>query len=158
MITQFPITALKYTTRRKTALSKLQLQLIMVVTVKFSLKTKSGFQVGVRIAVPPYPFDDEKTFNNYSKDSVIIFKEGYNREGVHIEDVRLLNDEWLVAGSAGVVLVVCGCGPTMKQAQQQAYNRITNIMIPNMYYRKDIGDRWFEDSDKLHSWGYLHEI
>ncbi len=125
---------------------------------KFSLKTKSGFQVGVRIAVPPYPFDDEKTFNNYSKDSVIIFKEGYNREGVHIEDVRLLNDEWLVAGSAGVVLVVCGCGPTMKQAQQQAYNRITNIMIPNMYYRKDIGDRWFEDSDKLHSWGYLHEI
>jgi len=33
----------------------------------------------------------------------------------------------------------------MKAAQKQAYNRIDNIMIPNMYYRKDIGDRWFED-------------
>jgi phosphoribosylamine--glycine ligase len=31
-------------------------------------------------------------------------------------------------------------------------------MIPNMYYRTDIGDRWFEDSDKLHNWGYLREM
>jgi len=43
----------------------------------------------------------------------------------------------------------------MKAAQKQAYNRIDNIMIPNMYYRKDIGDRWFEDFDRLHTWGYL---
>jgi phosphoribosylamine--glycine ligase len=28
-------------------------------------------------------------------------------------------------------------------------------MIANMYYRTDIGDRWVEDSDKLHNWGYL---
>jgi len=27
-----------------------------------------------------------------------------------------------------------------------------------MYYRTDIGDRWFEDHDKLHTWGYLREI
>ena len=46
----------------------------------------------------------------------------------------------------------------MKQAQAQAYNRVDNILIPNMYYRKDIGDRWFEDSDKLHTWGYLREF
>ena len=39
-----------------------------------------------------------------------------------------------------------------------AYNRIKNILIPNMYYRTDIGDRWFEDHDGLHSWGYLREI
>jgi phosphoribosylamine--glycine ligase len=24
-----------------------------------------------------------------------------------------------------------------------------------MYYRTDIGDRWEEDSDRLHNWGYL---
>ena len=28
-------------------------------------------------------------------------------------------------------------------------------MIPTMYYRTDIGDRWEEDSDRLHNWGYL---
>jgi len=27
-----------------------------------------------------------------------------------------------------------------------------------MYYRDDIGERWFEDHDKLHTWGYLREI
>ena len=49
-------------------------------------------------------------------------------------------------------------GTTMKQAQSQVYNRIKNILIPNMYYRTDIGDRWLEDSDKLHTWGYLRGV
>jgi phosphoribosylamine--glycine ligase len=119
-------------------------------------KAKSGFQVGVRIVVPPFPFRDKDTFNNHSKDAVIIFKKP-NRDGVHIEDVKNVNNEWVVTGTSGVVLIVCGLGPTMKQAQRQAYNRIDNIMIPNMYYRKDVGDRWFEDSDRLHIWGYLRE-
>jgi phosphoribosylamine---glycine ligase len=30
-------------------------------------------------------------------------------------------------------------------------------LISNVYYRKDVGDRWFEDSDRLHIWGYLRE-
>jgi phosphoribosylamine--glycine ligase len=62
-----------------------------------------------------------------------------------------------VAGTSGVVLVVCGLGPTMRLAQNQAYARIRNIMIPDMYYRDDIGARWFEDHDRLHTWGYLRE-
>jgi phosphoribosylamine--glycine ligase len=120
-------------------------------------KAKKGFQVGVRIVVPPYPFDDKKTFETYSKDNVILFKKP-NLEGVHIVDVKKINEEWVVAGTSGVVLIIVGSGPTMRQAQAQAYNRLSNIMIPGMYYRKDIGDRWFEDSDRLHTWGYLREI
>jgi phosphoribosylamine---glycine ligase len=27
-----------------------------------------------------------------------------------------------------------------------------------MYYRTDIGDRWEEDSDRLHNWGYLRQL
>ena len=119
-------------------------------------KTKRGFQIGLRIVVPPFPFDDPKTFEANSKDRVIIFRKP-NLDGVHIEDVKLVNDEWVVAGSSGVVLVVTGMGVSVKQAQAQAYQRVKNILIPNMYYRKDIGDRWFEDHDKLHTWGYLRE-
>jgi phosphoribosylamine--glycine ligase len=120
-------------------------------------RARSGFQVGVRIVVPPFPFRDMETFESTSKDAVILFKNP-NREGIHIEDVRAFNDEWLVTGTSGVVLIVCGLGPTMKQAQRQAYNRVRNVMIPNMYYREDIGDRWSEeDSDRLHAWGYLRE-
>ncbi|MCC6277894.1 MAG: phosphoribosylamine--glycine ligase [Oligoflexia bacterium] len=120
-------------------------------------RVRSGFQIGVRIVVPPFPFDDDKTFESYSKNAVIVFKKPVKEE-VHIEDVKQSNGQWLVAGTSGVVLVVVGYGQTMKQAQAMAYSKIKNILIPNMYYRTDIGDRWYEDSDKLHNWGYLREI
>ncbi|MBN2126932.1 MAG: phosphoribosylamine--glycine ligase [Candidatus Diapherotrites archaeon] len=123
-------------------------------SIKF--RTKTGFQVGVRIVVPPFPFDDDDTFETYSRDSVIMFKKP-DREGIHLEDVRKLGEEWIVAGHSGVILIVVGTGQTMRQAQEKAYSRIKNILIPNMYYRKDIGNRWFEDTDKMHNWGYLRE-
>ena len=119
-------------------------------------KAKKGFQVGVRIVVPPYPFDDPEAFETSSRDAAILFKRP-QREGIHIEDVKIVNDEWLVTGTSGVILIVVGTGSTMKQAQAQAYTRVKNIIIPTMYYRTDIGDRWAEDSDKLHNWGYLRE-
>jgi phosphoribosylamine-glycine ligase len=121
------------------------------------LKVKSGFQIGVRVVVSPFPFDDDATFLSVSKHAAILFKKGIPEE-VHIEDVMQVNGQWYVAGTSGVVLVVCGVGPTMRQAQGQAYSRIRNIMIPDMYYRDDIGERWFEDHDKLHTWGYLREV
>jgi len=117
-------------------------------------RTRSGFQIGIRIVVPPFPFDDDATFESFSKNNAIVFKKP-NMEGIHIEDVKEVNAQWLIAGTSGVVLVVVGLGQTMKQAQSQVYSRTKNVLIPNMYYRTDIGDRWAEDSDKLHNWGYL---
>ncbi len=122
------------------------------------LKTKSGFHIGVRLVVPPFPFKDKKNFESMSKDAVVVFKGKAKQEGIHIEDVKERNGEWVITGSAGVALIVCGQGPTMQQAQKQVYNRIKNVLIPHMYYRTDIGDRWLEDSDRLMSWGVLREI
>ncbi|MFH1509149.1 MAG: phosphoribosylglycinamide synthetase C domain-containing protein [bacterium] len=123
-----------------------------------NFKAKKGYHVGVRLVVPPYPFRDKRTFDSYSKDATIVFKHKDNLDGIHIEDVKLVNGQWTVTGSRGVALVVTGSGSTMKQAQQQAYNRIQDVLIPNMYYRTDIGNRWYEDFDKLHTWGYLREM
>jgi hypothetical protein len=44
-----------------------------------------------------------------------------------------------------------------KHAREQAYGRIHNLVIPNMFYRTDIGDRWRKDADLLFSWGYLRQ-
>ncbi len=120
------------------------------------VRARSGFQIGVRVVVPPFPYQDLQTFESTSKDSVVLFKTP-SRDGIHIEDLKLVKGEWRVTGNSGVALVVCGIGPTMAQAQRQAYNRIKNVMIPYMYYRDDIGERWAEDSDRLHAWGYLRE-
>ena len=69
-----------------------------------------------------------------------------------------VNGQWYVAGTAGVVLVVGGSRQTMRQAQAHAYSRIRNILIPGQVSASDIGERWFEDHDKLHTWGYLREV
>ena len=40
----------------------------------FTALENCGYQVGVRVIVPPYPFDDPGTFESLSKDAVIYFK------------------------------------------------------------------------------------
>jgi len=119
------------------------------------LRTKRGFQVGVVVALPPFPFNDERTFKKYSEDAAILFKKQNNTDGVHLGEVKRIENDWRVAGRSGYCLVVTGSGHTMEDARNQAYNRVSNIMIPNMFYRTDIGRRWTRDSDLLQSSGFL---
>jgi phosphoribosylamine--glycine ligase len=121
---------------------------------QFKINVKKGFQVGAFIVVPPFPYDDKKTFNLFSKDAVVVFKKN-GKEGVHPMHLKKVNDEWLITGNTGIAVLVTGLGNTMKDAQKMMYNRISNVIINNAYYRTDIGDRWSEDSDKLWSWGLL---
>ena len=118
------------------------------------LKTKKGYQIGVVVAIPPFPFEDDKAFRKYSEEATILFKKP-NLNGVHIGEAKLVGEDWHVAGRSGYSLVVTGSGPTMQDAIDSAYQAVGNIMIPNMFYRDDIGRRWFKDVDMLLSWGYL---
>ena len=120
----------------------------------FKIQTKKGFQVGAYIVVPPFPYDDRKTFETFSKDAVVVFRKGM-KEGIHPMHLKKVNNEWLITGDSGVALLVTGTALTMKDAQKIMYNRIKNILINNSYYRTDIGDRWFKDSDRLWAWGLL---
>ncbi|MDD5172363.1 MAG: phosphoribosylamine--glycine ligase [Candidatus ainarchaeum sp.] len=121
---------------------------------KPEFRTKRAFEIGVVVAVPPFPFDDPDSFKRYSEDAAIIFKKP-NFEGVHPGDVKLVENDWRLAGNIGYALIVTASGTTMEEARKIVYNRIRNIIIPNMFYRTDIGVRWTEDSDKLNTWGYL---
>ncbi|WP_137285431.1 phosphoribosylamine--glycine ligase [Halorussus salinisoli] len=119
------------------------------------LRVHQGYQICVRIVLPPFPFDDEKTYDENSRNAAIVF-ESDDREGIHIEDVKNVDGQWRAAGESGMPLVVTGKGETMQQAQAACYERVDNVIIPNLYYRDDIGDRWIDgDGDRLHAWGYL---
>jgi phosphoribosylamine--glycine ligase len=122
---------------------------------KYDLKAKKGFQIGVVIAVPPFPFNDPAAFKRYSEDAAILFKKP-NLGGVHLGDVKFAEEDWRLAGNSGYALVITGSGSTVDGARKQAYHRVRNIMIPNMFYRTDIGLRWYYDSDKLQTWGYIY--
>ncbi len=119
----------------------------------FDLKIKKGFQVGVVVAVPPFPFNDKREFEVY-KDSSILFK-NQNLEGIHLVDVKLVDGDWRLAGDSGEAVVVTGSSSTVEEARRQAYRRVKNIMLQNMFYRTDIGVRWYSDSDQLQTWGIL---
>jgi phosphoribosylamine--glycine ligase len=121
---------------------------------KFELKVRRGFQIGVIVAVPPFPFYDKAEAYIY-KDLSILFKKN-NLDGVHLGDVKIINGIWSVAGETGYALVITGSGQTVEEARKQVYARLKNINLQNMYYRTDIGVKWFTESDKLHTWGYLH--
>jgi phosphoribosylamine--glycine ligase len=121
---------------------------------KPELRTKRAFEVGIVLAVPPFPFHDPVAFKRYSEEASIIFKKS-SMEGIHLGDVKLVENDWRLAGNSGYALVVTASGTTMEEARKVAYNRIKNIIIPNMFYRTDIGRRWSEDSDRLTMWGYL---
>jgi len=121
---------------------------------QYPLRTRNGFQIGVVVAVPPYPFSDPTAYRRYSEDAVIIFKKPM-MSGIHHGDVKLVNGDWRLAGSSGYALVVTGSGATVEEARRETYNRVKNIIIPNMFYRSDIGERWIRDADLLLTWGYL---
>jgi phosphoribosylamine---glycine ligase len=101
-----------------------------------------------------YTFTDKKSFNLFSKDAPVIFKKPMP-EGVHPMHLKKVNHEWLITGGTGIAVLVTGTGITMKETQKMMYNRISNVIVNNGYYRNDIGNRWYEDSDKLWSWGLL---
>lgn len=122
--------------------------------VDFELKTKKGFQIGVVVAVPPFPFYSQKIFSIY-KDSSILFKNSNSMEGIRLGDVKMVEGDLRLAGESGYALVVTGSGITVEEARNQVYSRIKNIRLQNMFYRVDIGTRWYHDSDKLQSWGYI---
>jgi phosphoribosylamine--glycine ligase len=119
----------------------------------YDLRIKKGFQIGVVCTTPPFPYEDPSEVAIY-KDSSILFKK-QSTEGIHLGDVKIEDGVWRVAGNSGYDLVVTGSGTTMEEARKHAYNRIDNIILQNMFYRTDIGSTWGEDSDRMHTWGYL---
>jgi len=119
------------------------------------LEVHSGYQIGVRVVLPPFPFDDAETYDENSRNAAVVFQTD-DREGIHIEDAKRVDAQWRAAGESGMPLVVTGKGETMQAARAQVYGRIDDIVIPNLYYRDDIGERWIEgDGDRLLAWGYL---
>jgi phosphoribosylamine--glycine ligase len=118
-----------------------------------SPEVHTGYQVGVRVVLPPFPFDDEETYDENSRNAAVVFQ-SESRAGIHLEDTKRVDGQWRAAGESGMPLVVTGKSETMQAAREQAYGRVEDVLIPNLYYRDDIGERWVDgDGDRLQAWG-----
>jgi phosphoribosylamine--glycine ligase len=122
---------------------------------KFEIRTKKEFQIGVVVAIAPYIAGSSQDIATYHNLSILFRRPNPNLEGIHLGDVKLVDNRLRVAGASGYTLIVTGSGQTVEEARVQAYNRVKNIRLQNMFYRVDIGTRWYQERDKLQTWGYL---
>jgi phosphoribosylamine--glycine ligase len=119
-----------------------------------SLDVQAGTQIGVRLRLPPYPYRDPDMLATFGQEVELRFMDG-DLTGVRIEDAKYLDGRWLAAGNVGAPLVITASGPTIREARDLVYRRISRARIPNVYYRNDIGNTFESDLDALTRWGYL---
>jgi phosphoribosylamine--glycine ligase len=70
--------------------------------------------------------------------------------------LRKEGHDLVTAGQIGYVMVVTGTGAEVLEARDAALARARKVVVPNMRYRIDIGDRLVrEDRAKLVELGWL---
>ena len=133
----------------------------------YELDYHDGYGIVISIAVPPFPFAPE-VFGNSNIETCegveIFFKDIMTNEQlnhVHFEEVSAKTTSkgrtrYFIAGKHGYTLYVTGRGKTVTEAQTSAYGVVDSIVIPKMFYRTDIGEKFIrQDYQQLKNWGWI---
>jgi phosphoribosylamine--glycine ligase len=119
--------------------------------------TAAGFAAGVVLTVPPFPYTHG--YSELSKGAPISFrstiaKSDYDR--LHLAEVALQGTQLVTSGRTGYVGVATGTGDSVDQASKRAYQLARKVVVPNLRYRVDIGERVAKgDLKQLKALGYL---
>ncbi|MDB5845354.1 MAG: phosphoribosylglycinamide synthetase, partial [Polaromonas sp.] len=121
------------------------------------LATRSGFAAGVVLTVPPFPYSEG--YETLSKGEPICFQPGLataDRAGLHFAEVARLGGHLVTSGTTGYVGVATGTGASVQAASDAAYRLARQVVVPNLRYRTDIGDRVrLHDLARLEALGWL---
>ena len=124
-----------------------------------TIEFKSSVGMGVLLAVPPYP-DNDGNLDLY-KDVLI---QGLNPQILkHFwgDDIYKKGEDYLLSGNGGRIATITARGDDVsgyspiRDAKRRVYRTINNIIIPDVMYRSDIGDRVQGDKEKLKNWGWI---
>lgn len=127
----------------------------------YDMKYKKKYGIVVTVAVPPFPFFLYSSSNQeYSSRGVRIFlKSSISNDEMDrlcFQQVRFDGSNYCVSGVTGEALFVTGSGETVENARNEAYSLIQNVVIPKMFYRTDIGERFInKDHKALKGWGWI---
>ena len=107
-----------------------------------SFAAARGFSVGIVLSTPPFPYSRMEV--DAPVGLPVLLPEDFDAEDlrhVHHAEVGLEQGQLVTSGIYGWPMVVTGTGRTIADAQRAAYKRAERILIPNVRYRLDIGDR-----------------
>lgn len=127
----------------------------------YNLQYKKGYGIVVLVATPPFPYE-VRARKYYPIGIDLLFKnigqEDMNH--IHFEEIskrkNKKRDHYYISSKTGFVLHVTGMGKTVEEAREKTYGLIKKIIIPKMFYRTDIGEKFIqEDRKKLKEWGWI---
>ena len=116
-----------------------------------------GFAAGIVMSTPPFPFarPDVKV----PVGMPVLFDQKLTADdlrNIHYGEVGLQNEQLVTSGAYGWTLVVTGVAPTVAAARDCANDLAARITIPNVRYRRDIGERLISgDFARLEALGLL---
>jgi phosphoribosylamine--glycine ligase len=129
----------------------------MVTRSRSGFPTRAGFSVGIVLTTPPFPYARPQVPEPVGHP--VLFDGDLPPEEqrhLHYGEVGLVDGELVTSGKWGWTMVVTGVGPTIGAAQQQANGLADRVLVPNVRYRRDIGDRLIAgDYDRVVRWGLL---
>ena len=101
-----------------------------------------GFSVGVVLTTPPFPYPRPQVQEPVGL-PVLFDGEltAEDRRNLHYCEVGLEEGELVTSGIYGWAMVTTGVGESISAAQQRANRLADRVLIPNIRYRRDIGDR-----------------
>jgi phosphoribosylamine---glycine ligase len=121
---------------------------------------------GIVVAQPDYPYS--KATKVETLDIPINGPSVGNRKYVHPQSVKMAKlpvmkgeeivDKKIWATCGDYVAVVTGTGKSVTQACKRAYKVVSEIHIPDMMYRDDVGEKLEEELPKLQAHGFATEF
>ena len=122
-----------------------------------ALATRDGYAAGVVLTVPPFPY--RHGYAELSKGFPICFRKELRESdlaSLHFAEVARVHGGLVTSGASGYVGVATGVGGTVQQANGEALRIARGVVVPNLRYRTDIGERVTrQDLDYLRRWGWL---
>jgi phosphoribosylamine---glycine ligase len=114
----------------------------MVRRSKPSFEAHAGFCVGIVLTTPPFPYPRPQVQEPIGLpvlfDGELSFED---RQNLHYGEVGMEDGELVTSGIYGWTMVATGTGDGIAIGQQRANRLADRVLVPNVRYRRDIGDR-----------------
>lgn len=123
----------------------------------FELTTRYPVSLYVMVGVPPLPYINKELFAKYSEGMPIFLKNG-PQEGIYPGEVKLEDDQWIVAGNEGCSVICAAGGYSIEECQKLAYELADTVIVPNKMVRDDIGRTTQKAIEELEELGLISGV
>lgn len=127
--------------------------------VQREMKFKSNLGLGMSMGIPPFPLVGVEP--DLYKDVPIQGFNAHNLKHIWIYDVYKKKEKYLASGNGGNIGTVTARGDDIagwspiRDAKRRVLRTINRLVIPDLMYRRDIGDRVEGERTTLRKWGWI---